>query len=58
MGSAMDVHKDELGGKGTYMLYNVWAAFGDFFRPPPPRPDLFNEPWQRVGQPPRFVSRA
>jgi hypothetical protein len=58
MRSAMAVHQEELGSKGTYMLYNVWEAFGDFFRPPPPRPELFREPWQRVGQPPRFISRA
>ena len=44
--------------QGTYMLYNVWDAFGDFFRPPPPRPGLFYEPWQRVGQPPRHISQA
>ena len=58
MRSAMEVHKEELGTKGTYMLYNVWDVFGDFFKPPPPRPDLFHEPWQRVGQPPFYISRA
>jgi len=58
MRSAMEVHEEELGSKGTYMLYNVWDAFGDFFRPPPPRPDLFHEPWQRVGQPPFSISQA
>ena len=58
MRSAMEVHKGELGNKGTYMLYNVWEDFGDFFRPPPPRPDLFHEPWQRVGQPPFHISKA
>jgi hypothetical protein len=58
MQSAMKVHKEELGNKGTYMLYNVWEDFGDFFRPPPPRPALFHESWQRVGQPPFHISKA
>jgi hypothetical protein len=59
MHSAMEVHKELLESKGAYMLYNVWDAFGDFFRPPPPRPDLFHEPWERVGQQPRFyISQA
>lgn len=58
MRSAMEVHSELLGSEGSYMLYNVWDAFGDFFRPPPPRPDLFHQPWQRVGQPPRLISRA
>jgi hypothetical protein len=58
MRSAMDVHQEELGSKGTYMLYNVWDAFGDFFRPPAPRPELFYDPWQRVGQPARLISQA
>jgi hypothetical protein len=38
--------------QGTFMLYNVWQDFGDYFRPPPPRPDLFLGSWSRVGQPP------
>jgi hypothetical protein len=56
MRSAMEVHEEELRSEGTYMLYNVWGAFSDFFRPP--RPDLFHEPWQRVRQAPRFISQA
>jgi hypothetical protein len=30
MPSAMDVHEEVLGTKGSYMLYNVWDAFGDY----------------------------
>jgi len=58
MESAMEVHEELLGDKGVYMLYGVWDAFGDFFRPPPPRPDLFLKSWQRVGQQPAFISKA
>ena len=58
MQSAMEVHEEILGNMGVFMLYGVWEAFGDFFRPPPPRPDLFLKSWQRVGQPPFFISIA
>ena len=58
MNSAMDVHQEEIGGKGSYMLYKSWETFGDFFRPPPPRPDLFTDAWKRVGQPEAFISQA
>jgi hypothetical protein len=40
MQSAMEVHEELLGNKGNFMLYQTWDAFGDYFRPPPPRPDL------------------
>jgi hypothetical protein len=58
MQSAMEVHEELLGNMGKFMLYGAWEAFGDFFRPPPPRPDLFLKSWQRVGQPPAFISKA
>jgi hypothetical protein len=58
MKTAMQVHKEEIGEKGKYMLYQSWETFGDFFRPPPPRPDLFINSWKRVEQPPAFVSKA
>jgi hypothetical protein len=34
MQSAMEVHEELLGNLGKFMLYGVWDAFGDFFRPP------------------------
>jgi hypothetical protein len=58
MRTAMEVHEKEIGSKGSYMLYASWEAFGDYFRPPPPRPDLFTDPWHRVGQPPAYISQA
>jgi hypothetical protein len=58
MQSAMDVHEELLGNRGTFMLYQVWEAFGDYFRPPPPRPDLFLRSWNRVGNPPFFLSHS
>jgi hypothetical protein len=58
MQSAMEVHEELLGNLGKFMLYGGWDAFGDFFRPPPPRPDLFLKSWQTVGQPPFFISKA
>jgi hypothetical protein len=58
MQSAMEVHEEMLGNKGKFMLYQTWEAFGDFFRPPPPRPDLFLNSWKRVCQPPAFISKA
>jgi hypothetical protein len=54
----MQVHNEEIGEQGKYMLYQSWETFGDFFRPPPPRPDLFINSWKRVEQPPAFVSKA
>ena len=58
MRSAMEVHQEKLGEQGHLHALNVGEAFGDFFRPPPPRPELFQEPRQRVGQPPAFISKA
>jgi hypothetical protein len=58
MESAMKVHEELLGNMGLFMLYQTWEAFGDFFRPPPPRPDLFLGAWNRVGQPPVCISNA
>jgi hypothetical protein len=58
MTTAMDVHEEEIGSRGSYMLYQTWDSFGDFFRPPPPRPSLFLNSWQRVGRPPAFISKA
>jgi hypothetical protein len=49
MQSAMELHEELVGHRGTFMLYKVWDAFGDYFRPPPPRPDLFTSPWERAG---------
>jgi hypothetical protein len=53
---AMDAQKELLGDKAKFMLYNVWDAFGDYFRPPSPRADLFTRPWYRVAQPPFPIS--
>jgi hypothetical protein len=58
MQSAMEVHKEFLGNRGSFMAYNFWQDFGDYFRPPAPRPDLFLRSWSRVGQPPVFISKA
>jgi transposase-like protein DUF772 len=58
MKTAMEVHEEEIGHRGKYMLYQSWVAFGDYFRPPPPRPSLFLNSWQRVGQPATFISKA
>jgi hypothetical protein len=57
MQTAMETQKELLGGKGSFMLYNAWDAFGDYFRPPPPRPDLFSEPWERVENSPFLISK-
>jgi hypothetical protein len=39
------------------MLYQTWEAFGDYFRPPPLRPELFSEEWHRVGNTPFLISK-
>jgi hypothetical protein len=37
-------------GRGSnFMLYQSWPTFGDRFRPPAPRLDLFTDPWERAG---------
>jgi hypothetical protein len=54
----MEVHEELLEDGGAHMLYNVWEDFGDYFKPPPPRPDLFLKSWQRVRNSPRFISKG
>jgi hypothetical protein len=58
MQSAMELQKELLGDKARFMLYNVWEAFGDYFRPAPPRPDLFYMEWPRVENSPFFIDRV
>ena len=58
MKGAMAAHEKNIGNRGTFMLYTLWEAFGDYFRPPPPRLDLFTDAWHRVGQSPFFISQA
>jgi hypothetical protein len=54
----MELHQELLGNRGSYHLYRSWDAFNlDFFRPPPPRPELFHEPWARVGNEPFLISQ-
>jgi hypothetical protein len=37
-------------GRGSnFMLFQSWSTFGDRFRPPAPRLDLFTGPWERAG---------
>lgn len=39
--------------KGTnFMLFKTWNTFGEVFKPPAPKLDLFTEPWNRPGRPP------
>jgi Replication-relaxation len=56
MRSAMALQSELLGDKCKFMLYQTWEAFGDFFRPPPPRIDLFTDPWERVGHERFFIN--
>jgi hypothetical protein len=58
MKGAMATHEKNIGNRGTFMLYTLWKAFGDYFRPPPPRLDLFTDAWHRVGQSSFFISQA
>jgi hypothetical protein len=58
MQSAMELQKELLGDKASFMLYNVWDAFGDFFRPPPPRRELLTREWLRVENSPFLIDRA
>ena len=42
-------------GRGSnFMLFQSWPKFGDRFRPPAPRLDLFTGPWERAGPHPSF----
>jgi hypothetical protein len=58
MQSAMELHQELVGNRGSFMLYQAWEAFGDYFRPPRPRPDLLLRSWHRVGQSPFFISQS
>ena len=58
MQSAMELQRELLGDICQFMLYQTWEAFGDFFRPPPPRVDLFIDPWERVGHPEFYINQV
>jgi hypothetical protein len=46
-------------GRGSnFMLFQSWSTFGDRFRPPAPRLDLFTGPWERAGPHPSFYINA
>jgi hypothetical protein len=50
MRNVMNLLLELSGGRGSnFMLYRSWPEFGDRFRPPPPRLDLFTGPWERAG---------
>ena len=38
--SAMRAQEELLGDRAKFMAYQSWEAFGDYFRPPAPRPSL------------------
>lgn len=50
MRNVMNLVLELSGGRGSnFMLYRSWAEFGDRFRPPAARLDLFTGPWERAG---------
>jgi hypothetical protein len=55
MRNVMNLVLELSGGRGSnFMLYRSWPEFGDRFRPPAPRLDLFTGPWERAGPHPPF----
>lgn len=41
----------EAAGSPTYFAFATVPGYADYFRTPPPLPELFTEPWRRAGHP-------